>query len=424
MVAKVLAIDTDGADLTEIAEKLQSRYCSVLSSKSIEDSLRTVTSQSIDIVFLAMPRAKTNLFIEFFSVLRQSCGMIPIVGVVNAINDTNSWIGELDIDSIMLSHEEEEKLILQVSTLLKGKNLFDEMLFQNFQIVRKARKTIVSLFYDNLDFIDLKENFRLISLDKLPANNEAFEDADMFIINGNHKKSFDSCVNLRLRKENKYKPIVMSFSNDSDMLDQSTMFEIGCSETINTNTHKMIIACRLNSLIKYKQFYEELSKHLKKSLFISAVDTTTGVYNRSFLDNYLDNLKDKTGKLTILMIDIDKFKNINDEYGHAFADSMLKRISGIIKENVRASDVIARYGGDEFIIVMNDIHKNVAISISERIQRQVEDCVFQNVSCTVSIGVCCIGQNETVSVRDAVMIADKFMYIAKQNGGNAVKICA
>lgn len=426
MAAKVLAIDTDGVDLTKIVAKLQRRCCSVLSSQSIEGALRAISAESIDIVFLALPRVKMSLFVEFFAVLRQVCGMIPIVGVLDRITEDNSWIIEIDIDSVVLSDTEEQKLLIQMETLLKGKNLFGDMLFQNFQLTGRTRKTMVALFYDNLDFIEQMKipELKIIRLNRLSTHVDDFRKADLFLINGNHKKSFDSCVELRLMKENKYKPIVISVDSDEDVIDQATMSEIGCSEVITLDSPRVATGCRLKSLIKYKQSYEDLSERLKKSLFISAVDTTTGVYNRSFLDNYLDNLNDKPKTLAILMIDVDKFKGVNDGYGHAFADSMLKYVSGVIKENVRSSDIIARYGGDEFVIIMNDVGKNTAVTISERIQQQVASCIFQNVSCTVSIGVCCIGQNETVSVRDAIMIADKFMYIAKQNGGNAVKVCA
>lgn len=426
MAAKVLAIDTDGVDLTKIVAKLQRRRCSVLSSQSIEGALRAISAESIDIVFLSLPRVKTNLFIEFFAVLRQVCGMIPIVGVLDGVTEDSTWVTEIDLDSLILADTEEKKLLIQVETLLKGKNLFGEVLFQNFQLTGRARKTIVTLFYDNIDFIEQMgiRDLEIVKLDKLSIREDKFRNTDLFLINGNHKKAFDSCVKLRLMKENKYKPIVISVDSDQNEIDQATISEIGCSEVITLDSHRAVISCRLKSLIKYKQCYEDLSERLKKSLFISAVDTATGVYNRSFLDNYLDNLVDKPKTLAILMIDVDKFKGVNDEYGHAFADSMLKYVSSIIKENVRSSDIIARYGGDEFVIIMSNVTKKIAVSISERIQQQVANCVFQNVSCTVSIGVCCIGPNEKVSVRDAIVIADKFMYIAKQNGGNAVKICA
>jgi diguanylate cyclase len=124
------------------------------------------------------------------------------------------------------------------------------------------------------------------------------------------------------------------------------------------------------------------------------------------------------------MLDIDKFKLINDKFGHSFADSVLKYVSGMIKRYIRSSDVVARYGGDEFIILMDNVTKPVVEDIAHRIQKKVSDSLFYNAQCTVSIGVCWMNLGGNISLNDAIAVADKFMYIAKQSGGNAVKICA
>jgi diguanylate cyclase (GGDEF)-like protein len=155
------------------------------------------------------------------------------------------------------------------------------------------------------------------------------------------------------------------------------------------------------------------------------LDSTTEVYNRSFFDDYLKNKEHCASASAIAMVDVDKFKTINDKHGHSFADSMLKHISGVIKKYIRSSDIVARYGGDEFIILMNDISKRDAVDVVNRIQKKIENSVFHNAHCTVSIGICCVEPNGSVSsYYDAISIADRFMYAAKQNGGNSIKVCA
>ncbi len=126
----------------------------------------------------------------------------------------------------------------------------------------------------------------------------------------------------------------------------------------------------------------------------------------------------------ILVIDIDKFKGINDKFGHTFADSMLRFIASTIKKYIRASDVIARYGGDEFIIFMEGVSKTIATEIATRIQQAVAKATFKSASCTVSVGICCIDKKENLRLNEAISVADKFMYVAKKQGGNAVCACA
>jgi diguanylate cyclase (GGDEF)-like protein len=170
--------------------------------------------------------------------------------------------------------------------------------------------------------------------------------------------------------------------------------------------------------------YESFTEKLKRSLYLSAVDSITGVYNRSFFDDYIKNKEIFAENSAVLMIDIDKFKIINDKYGHAFADSVLKYVASTIKRHVRSSDLIARYGGDEFVLYMDNISKNYAFEVADRIQESVEASPLGSASCTVSIGVCCGDAGGKLETSNAISIADKFMYIAKRNGGNAVVVCA
>lgn len=425
MVAKILAIDICKIDISQIALDLQKNYCCFLSSSSIEESLRIICTQFIDLVSITLPSKGTKLFTEFFSVLRQSCGRIPIVGIAeNELTDI-SWLEDIEIDDVIFKNTDEKHLMLRINMLMKRKNIFDEHLISSLRIDTGQPKKIVSFFCDE-NFFDFQilENSEIVFLKKWPALNSEMENADLFIVNLNHEKALECCAGLRLREINKYKPIVLCFDADCEQKAlEAINRNVGYSDIIDIRVNKIITLCRLNSLIKYKKFYEAMFRYLKKSLFMSAIDSTTEVYNRSFFDNYLESKRYESGNFAILMIDIDKFKNINDKFGHAFADSMLRYVSGMIKKHVRESDIIARYGGDEFIIVMKNVTENTAGIISERIQKQIENTLFQGVNCTVSIGVC-YASSDNVSMKDAITIADKFMYIAKQNGGNAVKVCS
>ena len=183
----------------------------------------------------------------------------------------------------------------------------------------------------------------------------------------------------------------------------------------------------ISDLIKRLDLFAQAKGLMQMNLFDLLckfnIDATSKVFSRAFLDDYLLKHTIMERNTAIFMIDIDEFKQVNDKYGHTFGDRGLQHISEIIKSCIRPSDMIARYGGDEFIIIMQDIDRTATISIADRIKNCVASTRFNGVQFTVSVGVHWT-QNRGITHRDAISIADKFMYMAKQKGGNGVKISA
>lgn len=426
MVARILIINEYKVNLSKISLDLQNSYNSLLFSKSIEDALRIIGTQSIDIVFVTLPKEKSKLFFDFFSVLRQLCGVIPIIGIFEEDPSIVHQYIDKSFDDFVETNIDKNALARKINVLLRLKNLFDDNLLGSMYFREKRSQKMVTFFYENLDFLheNVLENTEIMSLKSWPVIDD-MSDADLFLINIANIKANECCANLRLRKINKYKPIILTYNEDTKKKAKLAIeLDIGCTDIINSSTDRAIICSKLNSLMKHKKMYESFSSKLKKSIYLSAIDSTTGVYNRSFFEDYIKNQYKRFFNSAVFIIDIDKFKSVNDKYGHAFADSVLKFVSNSIKRYVRSSDIIARYGGDEFIIFMDNISKKTAEEIAYRIQRTIEQSTFRDASCTVSIGVCCIDVSGKLSIHDAISVADKFMYIAKENGGNAVQVCA
>jgi diguanylate cyclase (GGDEF)-like protein len=426
MVARILLINENKSDLFRISNDLRSFYCALLFSKSIDDALRIVGSQSIDLALLSIAPTQSKLFFDFFSVLRQSCYSIPIVGLIDKESPDIYPFFEAGIDDIIYSDISSADLIRKVNSSVMMKNIFDENLLSHVRLDQSVRKNIVSVFHENIDFLhpDIVKDTEITVLKTWPTAIN-MDNADLFIIDMNHQQAEECCANLHLRKTNKRKPIVFTFDEKSKSKAERAMdLGIGCSDIVDITSDSIIIATRLNSLIKHKKLYETLSQKIKKSLYLSAIDSTTEVYNRSFFEDYLKSKENNCANFAILMIDVDKFKFINDKFGHSFADSVLRHVSGMIKRYIRSSDIVARYGGDEFVIIMRDVSKAIAVEIANRIQKKIEKIPFNGAKCTVSIGICCINSTEDIPMQDAILIADKFMYMAKQSGGNSVKICA
>lgn len=163
-------------------------------------------------------------------------------------------------------------------------------------------------------------------------------------------------------------------------------------------------------------------------LEVSSTDMMTHLKQKYILFQHLRDLiaQNDAGKISILMMDIDHFKNVNDSYGHNFGDLVLKEVASIILKNLRLEDMAARYGGEEFTVVLRYIDRQVAIQIAERIRKTVEEKEFlldgEPIHISISIGI-----TQYLPLKDLVPIdlierADKALYQAKENGRNKVEI--
>ena len=164
-----------------------------------------------------------------------------------------------------------------------------------------------------------------------------------------------------------------------------------------------------------------------KTLNIAIRDDLTGLHNRRYFNERLMDELERARRydepLSLIILDIDHFKNVNDTYGHVVGDNVLVWFSSLIKKKHRNSDVIARYGGEEFAILLLSTDKKRAMEIAENLRRHIEKTPFvhegEKVYLTSSFGVVTVGEDAN-SFDGLVSKADKYMYAAKVQGRNRV----
>jgi len=170
------------------------------------------------------------------------------------------------------------------------------------------------------------------------------------------------------------------------------------------------------------------TKRLMESLRDSTLqDPMTGLHNRRFLEEYVDtlvaNVQRKSAHVAILMLDLDYFKMVNDTYGHDAGDAVLKALSTVLKQSVRASDLVIRYGGEEFLIILVDSAGEAADRVAESIRLAVEGLKVKvgtiELCKTISIGISDFPANSE-TFWQAVKFADIALYQAKEQGRNRV----
>lgn len=156
---------------------------------------------------------------------------------------------------------------------------------------------------------------------------------------------------------------------------------------------------------------------------LALVDKLTNLYNRHKMDESLimgvEEAHSHHQPLSVMMIDIDHFKPINDTYGHPIGDSVLQRVAKIITENTGKSDYCGRYGGEEFLIMCPDTDEKGAMRVAEHIRQTVETYLFDHVShLTISVGVATLEANDTMMT--LIQKSDQALYCAKNEGRNRV----
>jgi len=170
---------------------------------------------------------------------------------------------------------------------------------------------------------------------------------------------------------------------------------------------------------------KEMEKELKK---MASTDALTGLYNRGFLNNSLENEYRRAirynSQLSLMILDIDHFKNVNDNYGHPVGDSVLLHIATELKRQARDIDIVARYGGEEFVLILPQTDSQSSLILAERLRASIEalnipiDDLILNV--TISVGLVSIPTTKAESADHLLTIADRALYEAKRRGRNRV----
>ena len=181
-------------------------------------------------------------------------------------------------------------------------------------------------------------------------------------------------------------------------------------------------------------YQDRIEQEFQRQLYESATrDGLTGLFNKKFL---VDRLCAEFAycvrhsvKLSLCMVDIDRFKGVNDRWGHVAGDSVLAQISRLLHSASRTEDIVCRYGGEEFAVLLREIDERGAARYAERIRRRVERAEFQfidkdgsqrSIKATISVGLATLGVRRFATIDDFITAADKQLYDAKRTGRNRV----
>lgn len=229
---------------------------------------------------------------------------------------------------------------------------------------------------------------------------------------------FTVCKQLQNDFECKDIPVIMVTAK-KDSEDIKRALELGAFDYIRKPLDEIEVVARVQSALRYKEKQEKLEEMAMK-------DSLTGVYNHALLIELLEKEYSKAIRkgtsLAYVMIDIDHFKKINDTYGHASGDIVLVELCKLLKETIRESDVIGRYGGEEFGIIFPEINYEDILTLGERLRVAVEKHPFdignEEINITISMGIRFKALDENITPSEMIIRADENLYKAKNSGRN------
>jgi two-component system cell cycle response regulator len=200
-------------------------------------------------------------------------------------------------------------------------------------------------------------------------------------------------------------------------------FDLGANDHVLRPVDPNELRARVRNQIRRKRYQERLRAELDRSLELAVTDPLTGLRNRRYVRRHLEGVLRNAGA-AVLLIDVDRFKSVNDSLGHAAGDIVLREVAERVRAHIRSADVVARYGGEEFLVVMAGTAAEEAAMVAERLRAAIAASPVmaegQAVPVTASIGVASC-ESGTLS-DDVIAAADTALYAAKKGGRNRVEI--
>ena len=232
------------------------------------------------------------------------------------------------------------------------------------------------------------------------------------------------------RKELEQIPVIILTAED-DLDRKAEILERGASDYVTKPFHEKELLARVRIHTKLKLLQDEMLVKNAQLEALSVTDSLTGLSNRrrlmSRLEEEVYRSRRQKSPLSVVMIDIDHFKQVNDQHGHAMGDQVLRNIGEMLLATVRATDLAARYGGEELTVVLPHTDAAGAIQFAEALRQRFADLdhVLDGVTLkrTASLGVACRdGQEEEPNAEGLLKQADEALYRAKQGGRNRVEL--
>lgn len=444
----ILVVDDIETNIKLLTAKLLKEYYTVLTANSGKEALSILKKEKIDTILLDVMMPEMDGF-EVCKIIKTDPGTthIPVV-MITALSDIDDRVKGLEAgaDEFLIKPINDTALFVRLKSLSRMKSLIDELKLRNStnallgvtNIEIHDNLTDKKILLINDDVVQAKNIkqilVKLTKYVKVISNSDELDiineyTPDLVIISSTLENEDPLRISVILRGKAEISGVVIILQIDEDGMPLVVKgIELGINDYFIYPIEENELLARIRTQLRRKQYQDNLRNDLEQSVNLAAKDGLTGLFNRRYFDIHLKQMIEKANKenikLYLLMCDIDNFKHVNDTYGHQAGDKVLTIVSRILKNTLRVTDLIARFGGEEFTILLTDIDIAKAIETAERIRVKIEYMDFyiegqiEPLKKTISIGVTEYKKEE--SIESIIKRADKAMYKAKTTGKNKV----
>lgn len=459
MSARVLVVDDVLPNVKLLAAKLTREYFDVVTANSGPEALERIHAQHPDIVLLDVMMPGMDGFEVCEKIRADPATMhIPVV-MVTALSDASDRVRGLEAgaDDFLTKPVNDVALFARVRSLVRLKMMTDEWRLRestsgqlgmlvstdsvHTQTAEAARVLVVEDSAIDLDKITetlARDRDVVTDTDTCAGGLELAlaEEFELIVISLTlmREDGLRLCSQLRSHEKTRQIPILL-LADETDMDRVAKGLELGANDYLIKPIDRNELLARTRTQVRRKRYQDKLRANYEASLSMALTDSLTGLFNRRYLSAHLPRLLDRSGgnnkPVSALLFDIDHFKIVNDTWGHGVGDEVLKEVAQRASRNLRNFDLVARLGGEEFVVIMPDTDGPQAMAVAERLRRRIAEEPFLvsapvgKIDITISIGVALadwtLDADGKPESGDALLRrADTALYQAKRSGRNRV----
>jgi two-component system cell cycle response regulator len=451
MTARILVVDDNPANRKLLEARLNAEYFDVLTVSNGPDAIQMCEKALCDIVLLDVMMPD----MDGFEVCRRlkshiSTSHLPVV-LVTALDQPADRVRGLEAgaDDFVTKPIDEMQLIARVRSLARLKVVIDELRNRANTTValgmiapfatpsaedgRKGRLLLVDDRKSSSErLVQALSPHHAVTLEAnaQEAMFKAAEDNVDVIIISLGLAGYDAlrlCSQIRALERTRNLPILVI----ADLEDRQRVLrglELGINDWLSRPVDRNELLARVRTQLRQKRYADSLREKVQQSIELALFDPLTGLNNRRFLESHLstmlENARMRRAALTLMILDIDHFKRVNDNHGHDAGDEVLKGFADRLRGIIRGGDLLCRLGGEEFVIVMPGVNLTAATRIAERARQAIEQETFvvdksgTTVAVTASIGVA--ERRDGQDSHQLYRSADQALYRSKAEGRNRV----
>jgi two-component system cell cycle response regulator len=457
MTARILVVDDIPANVRLLEAKLMAEYFEVLTASDGPSALEVAHAQAPDLILLdVMMPGMDGLEVAERLKADPKTRHIPIV-MITALTDTADRVRGLEAgaDDFLSKPVNDIALFARVRSLARLKVMMDELRMRDaitgeMDIAGEApqdaevdasKGQILMAESDDLLAGKLCEYLTAAGhrVERVSSGAEALERGhqpglDLVIVNLDlaGEDGLRLCSQFRSQDGTRHVPILLVL-DESELAQLAKGLELGVTDyLIRPIDHNELLA-RTRTQIRRRRYHDKLHLMLDNSVSLAYTDALTGVYNRHYMNAHLDRkiteIDNTQQPVSVMIFDIDHFKRVNDTYGHASGDEVLRAVAQRVSGSIRDFDLLARYGGEEFVVIMPSTPADISLVVAERLCRKIGSEAFEVSGSQAALDITAsIGVATTTDARETAGAllgrADAALYEAKNDGRNQVRSAA